>query len=404
MLAFGTGTSTASSAADAARAAVRQACEAAGAPPKVVVVFSAAGSDRSAIDAVLHDELGDLPIVGGTAGGAIFAHDTCSQTGATVIALGGDDLEVAVESVPLDVLAIVPAAENIRRAADDAARRGLNHYTCLVFAPGWEVDGDALVAAVRKGAGERAQLAGCLAGDDLQRNEPLVFAEGKLRSDRVVIAGLFTRNAVGIAARHGWRPIGPARTITRIDGADLFELDGKPALDVWLADAQHFGPQSSAGKRGLELHLNQYPIGLVDAALGRKRRSSEELDDGRELLARAAYLIRDDGSIRLSAAVGEGRIVRVMHAARDDLLNASDDAATAARAAAGRGVAGALVLSCSGRLLTLGDRFGEEPAGIAKRVAAPIAGACVYGEIARNIRDADAFFNTTAVVVAFGTR
>ena len=37
----------------------------------------------------------------------------------------------------------------------------------------------------------------------------------------------------------------------------------------------------------------------------------------------------------------------------------------------------------------------------AERIDAPIGGACVFGEIARNVRDTDAFFNTTAVVVAF---
>jgi hypothetical protein len=64
-------------------------------------------------------------------------------------------------------------------------------------------------------------------------------------------------------------------------------------------------------------------------------------------------------------------------------------------------VSGALVLACSGRLGALGDSFAEEPKEIRAHVGAPIGGACVFGEIARNLRDVDAFFNTTAVVIAF---
>ena len=59
------------------------------------------------------------------------------------------------------------------------------------------------------------------------------------------------------------------------------------------------------------------------------------------------------------------------------------------------------MLACSGRLAALGETFAEEPAGIRSELDAPIGGACVFGEIARNVRDVDAFFNTTAVVVAF---
>ena len=63
----------------------------------------------------------------------------------------------------------MPAAQEIARAADDAARRGFVHSTSLVFAPGIFVDGEALVAAVRKGAGARARFAGGLTGDELRQ-------------------------------------------------------------------------------------------------------------------------------------------------------------------------------------------------------------------------------------------
>jgi hypothetical protein len=355
----------------------------------------------------LEAELGDIPIVGGTSGACVFGPERIAARGVSVVLLGGDDIEVAYRAAACtspSCLEAVPAAEEIARLADDAAARGLTHFACLVFAPGIFVDGEALVTAVRKGAGARAQLAGGLTGDDLTMDRPKVLVDGELRSDRVVIAGLFTRRAIGIAARHGWRAVGPVRTVTRTDGIWLCELDGKPALDVWLADATRAGADPPADRKDLALYLaNHYEIGITGTTSSRPppRGHFGEGGDTRELVARAPFAIRADGALQLSAAIAEGTHVCVLHATRNDLLRASTEAATAAVLRAGNPVAGALVLACSGRLAALGDSFGEEPARIRARIAAPIGGACVFGEIARNVRDADAFFNTTAVVVAF---
>jgi hypothetical protein len=176
------------------------------------------------------------------------------------------------------------------------------------------------------------------------------------------------------------------------------------ALDVWLADATRAGADPPADRKDLALYLaNHYEIGITGTTSSRPppRGHFGEGGDTSELVARAPFAIRADGALQLSAAIAEGTHVCVLHATRNDLLRASTEAATAAVLRAGNPVAGALVLACSGRLAALGDSFGEEPARIRERIAAPIGGACVFGEIARNVRDADAFFNTTAVVVAF---
>jgi hypothetical protein len=267
-----------------------------------------------------------------------------------------------------------------------------------VFAPGISadgqtVDGEALVAAVRKGAGARAQLAGALTGDDLTFDRPRVFFGDELRDDCVVVTGLFTNTPVGIAARHGWAAVGPTRTVTRADGIHLCELDGRAALDVWLEDARRAGATPPLDKKDLALYLaNHYEIGVAH---------EHATDDKRELVARAPFGFRADGAIELSASIPDGTHVRVLHASRGDLLRASSEAATSAVLRAGSPVSGALVLACTGRLAALGDAFAQEPAGIRLALGAPIGGACVFGEIARNVRDTDAFFNTTAVVVAF---
>jgi len=408
---FGSGMSTAASAVVAAQEAARQArVPLQTETPELAIVFASVSyPDVGAVPATLSAELGNIPIVGGTAGACVFSSEQVAPRGVSVVLLGGAGIAVAshaAERVSPDVVEAVPAAERIAQAADEAAARGFPHYACLVFAPGIFTDGEALVAAVRKGAGARAQLAGGLTGDDLTMDRAKVIASGELRSDRIVLTGLFTERPIGIAARHGWMPVGPQRTVTRTEGIHLCDLDRRPALDVWLEDARRAGAKPPTDRKDLALYLaNHYEIGIAGAPQrnGKHRKVSKTPpeEDGPELVARAPFAIRADGAIQMSGSIAEGTHVRMMHASRQDLLRASSQAASAAMMNAGGPLAGALVLACSGRLAALGNGFAEEPARIRQRLAAPIGGACVFGEIARNVRDADAFFNTTAVVVAF---
>ena len=387
----------------AAREAATQALAALqGKTPKLAIVFaSVTYPDVEAAARTVRSVVGDAQIVGGTSGACVFGDDRVAPLGVSVVLLGGDGLEVESRTALLGspmFTETVPAAERIARSAGVAAARGLGHFACLVFAPGISVDGEALVAAVRKGAGAHAQLAGGLTGDDFTRDRPKVFFGDELRDDCVVITGLFTRTPIGIAARHGWGAVGPVRMVTRTEGMHLVELDGRPALEVWLEDARRAGALPPTDRKDIALYLaNHYEIGIADASAPRIAIGG----DVPELVARAPFAIRADGGILLSASIAEGTHIRVMHATRGDLLRASGEAAASAVLRAGSPVAGALVLACSARLAALGDAFAQEPAEIRRRLGAPMGGACVFGEIARNVRDVDAFFNTTAVVVAF---
>jgi hypothetical protein len=402
MITFGSGMSAAATATLAAREAATQALTTLGGQtPKLAIVFASVSyPDVDEVGRTVRAVIGDAQIIGGTSGACVFATDVAPR-GVSVVLLGGAGIEVESHTAPIGpptFVEAVPAAENVARSASRAALRGLNHFACIVFAPSVLVDGVALVAAVRKGAGAHAQLAGALTGDDLTFDRPKVLFGDELRDDCIIVTGLFTERPVGVAARHGWAGVGPVRTVTRADGVYLLELDGQPALDVWLDDARAAGATPPDDPKNLALYLaNHYVLGLADDSVPR----IAIVDDKRELVARAPFAIREDRAIQMSASISEGTHVRVLHASRADLLRASCEAATTSVERAGGRVAGALVLACSGRLAVLGDTFGEEPAAIRHAINAPIGGACVFGEIARNVRDADAFFNTTAVIVAF---
>ncbi len=396
MLIFGSGLGTSTTAKDAAFQAATSARRAfSGRAPKLALVFASLDyADAGDVPSVVRDVVGDIPIIGGSSGAGLIGPEEIATLGVSVVLLGGDDLEVAFEAVPLGsptLVDVVPAAQRIAKVAEEAAGRGFGHHTCLVFAPGVVVDGDSLTAAVRKGVGAHTQLAGGLTGDELTFDRAKVFSRGELRDDHVLLAGLFTRKPVGIAARHGWRPVGPTRTVTRADGRVLFELDGRPALDVWMEDARRAGATLPDSRKDLTVYLaTYYELGILDASRN---------EDAGGLVARAPWRIERDGSITLSSSIGEGSRVSVIHAGPNDLLRAASNAAAEASLRTGGPVGGALVIACSGRKIGLGTDFAREHALVRGRVGAPIGGVCAYGEIAKGARDVDAFFNMTLVVV-----
>jgi hypothetical protein len=400
MIAFGSATSDAPSGVDAAKdAASRARLALRGVLPALAIVsVSAAYDDLDEIPRVLAAQLGnDVPIVGGTAAGAVIGTGKVASRGVSVVLVGGAGIAVATVSTAIasrDLVELVPAAQELAHSAEAAARAGYGEFACLVFAPGPFVDGEALVAGLRKGAGARVVLAGGITGDELAFDRARVFADGRLCNDRIVLAGLFTKRPIGIAARHGWHPVGPPHVVTRCEGPLLLTLDGRPALDVWLDDIRAAGgaPPPVGAPELLRFLYSRWVLGIALTS-GRDLATSE-------FVVRAPFELGDDG-VRMSASIAEGATVRLMNASAQELLDASKSAATYARETAGGKVVGGIVLACSSRIAALGDQFPVETSSIETALGAPIGGFCVYGEVARTRSEVDAFFNTTTVVVAF---
>jgi len=392
MIRFGAAISTSSGATEAAREAAAIARERLGdARVAMALVFASASyGDVCAVPRAVEPELAGAPLLGGTAAGAMFDEHGVARRGVLVALVGGDGVRATVTSAAAnspELLEAIPAAAGVLAEADAAARAGFEEALCLAFAPGVRVDGDAFVAAVRKGTAARMQLAGGLTGDDFTMDRTRVFVGGEAHADRLVLAGLFTRTRVGVAARHGLQLVGPSRRVTAADGPWMLTLDGRPAFDVWAEDARAAGGTPPADLQERKLYLaNNFPLGMEVTSL-------------LEPVVRVPMEVRGDGAARVGI-VGEGARVQVMRAAAPGMLGASHAAADLARNRLGARAGGAFVFACCGRLAVLGERFGEEPRAVSRALEAPVAGVCVYGEIARAHREVDAFHNHTAVVVA----
>lgn len=234
----------------------------------------------------------------------------------------------------------------------------------LVFSDGLCVNGSELVRGFRSQLPPGVELTGGLAGDGERFQRTLVFADAPASERTLVAVGFYgSRLAVGYGSVGGWDTFGPERLITRSVGNVLFDLDGKPALELY--------------KRYLGEHAAGLPAtGLLFPLLLRSE------DDG---VVRTILGVNEaEQSMTFAGDMPEGCHARLMKANFDRLVDGAVAAAEVSlHGQGGRAAQFALLISCVGRKLVLKQRIDEEVLGIRQILGnqLPFAGFYSYGEI-----------------------
>lgn len=237
----------------------------------------------------------------------------------------------------------------------------------MVFGPGVAINGSDLVEGIASRIGRKLPITGGLAGDGgaFQRTFTL-GAEGV--SDHAIVAVGLAGDALQFAhgSFGGWEAFGPARKVTRSVGNVLYELDGEPALDVYkryLGDYAKDLPASGLLFPFAMLGEDHDALGLIRTILG--------IDEAA-------------GSLTLAGAIDPNGYLRLMHASTDRLVNGAEAAAeAAAEMQKNSGDSLAILVSCVGRKLVMGDRVDEEVEAVGEVFGqgATLTGFYSYGEI-----------------------
>lgn len=241
----------------------------------------------------------------------------------------------------------------------------------LVFGTGVAINGSALVTGLQAGLAPGVSISGGLAADAGAFRQTWTWGPQGVADDQIVAVGLYGQNLrLSYGSFAGWEPFGPARKVTRCAENILYELDGERALDVY--------------KRYLGEYARDLPgSGLLFPfeMLGKDR---DKAGIFRTILA----VDEDQGALTLAGDIDASGYLKLMHSSTDKLIEGAETAARAVRAGAGAGGAGgdalAILVSCVGRKLVMGDRVDEEVEAVASTLAGPttISGFYSNGEIA----------------------
>ena len=333
----------------------------------LVLLFASAEYDVPRLYRAAVAAAAPAAVVGCTSSGG-FTHDEQVPNGCVAGFLRADESSVGISHLARNDGDVAGSA---RRAAEQARERAGDrhpHSVLLLLTDGLTPDQREIARGAYEVTTALVSFVGGVAGDDLKWEETFTFGDGRVLSNGILAVWINSVRPMGVSVDHGWRPAGKPMLVTRAEGTIVYELDGTPALDAYLAEQ---GDKLAGADPAFFHQVMESPVGLSNA---RGRYDVRQLH---------AYL-PDGGGINLNVGVPEQSILQVMSTDQDALIEGAHRAAQdAVRALTGTPRL-VLVFSCGSRVPLLGDRIRDEVVAISSVLdGAPVCGFYTYGEFAR---------------------
>lgn len=355
-----------------------------GETPHACWLFCEPGSGMEDLVAGVVDSTGSEKLVGCTTDGEISSSGFSTRS-AVLAGIASQDIRFEVAS-----------ASGLKANSESAGRRLASQLPSTaghvqLLSDGLTGNGCAILRGMHSVFSPRVAISGGTAGDARKFRQTWQFLGKKVMSDSAVAISFSGNFKVGTGVRSGWFPAGVPKKVTRASGNVIYELDGKPALQIYRQYLRGLASQLPAV--GV-----QFPFGLVD----------EKLKLGEDPVLRAPMTVNEaDGSVSFAGEIPQGStIVLTTGGSKANLLDASAEAARKAVDDMQGTPAMIFFYSCMARKILLGMRTGEETERICGAVGrgTPIIGFYTYGEYCPSVGGTECtLHNETATVTVVGT-
>jgi hypothetical protein len=300
----------------AGREAAEQALKEAGVDkPDFVFMFASIGYDQQSLLRAVRETTGGAPLTGCSAEGTIAAEDADESNFSVVVtAISSDELQwtngIASGLRANSRAAGQQVAQNLQSDFSSAA------IGLFVFPDALAVNFDNFVSGLEGylSPDRFLPLWGGAAGDNFARRQTYQYYDDEVVSDGVAYALLSGEAQAAWAISHGCIPIGGERKVTRCQGNIIYEIDGKPILEV----IKEYIPDP-------DLVANWYRYALTLALCFK----APEYFEGEEYIVQGIPRINeDDGSITIQTEVSEGMSVWFSSRDKEKLATGLDRMAT----------------------------------------------------------------------------
>ena len=236
----------------------------------------------------------------------------------------------------------------------------------FIVSDGTNVNGSELVRGIYDILDKKVVVTGGLAGDGADFKTTFVGVDSAPATNMIAAVGFYgTSLKIGYGSVGGWDAFGPKRTITKARGNVLYELDGSPALDLYkkyLGDDAENLPSSAL----------LFPLSIHPA------------DDEKHNIVRTVVGVDEaEKTMTFAGDIPEGYVAQLMRGDFDNLMEGAAQAAHLADFTKDGKNSLAILVSCIGRKLLLGQRISDETEAVAdifERLV-PTIGFYSYGEI-----------------------
>ncbi len=382
---------------NAAEKAVQHAREKLGtAPVTLSFVYSSPVYELEEVVDVVRTSTANAPLIGATSAGE-FTEEGVERGSVAVGLLASDDIK-AFTSLARGVGGDPESA--MREVVADLPRKveSYPYLNVILLVDGLSGVGEEVTLLALYLFGRELKIVGGMAGDDFRMERTCIFVGDEVCSDAVGVCLLASKKPMFTGVKHGHVPLSRPLRATRARGNVLYEVNNRPAWEVWKEETAE-----AARKRGIEVtelrssaevarFLTNYPLGLATENEG-------------EYKIRWPAGMNEDGSLNFTCGIAEGAVFRIMDGSNlEAQTRTMEEAALIAMhnaAAAGyHHFAGALIFDCAVRQLMLGERFGESVSRVRHVLPdVPILGWETYGEIRLEPGQFSGFHNTTSVVL-----
>jgi hypothetical protein len=228
---------------------------------------------------------------------------------------------------------------------------------------------------------KKVSVSGGLAGDGSQFKDTWILVNDEIKNHCALAVGLSGDNLlISSSSKGGWDIFGPERLITRSIDNIVYEIDGKPALDLYK---EYLGDKA----KDLPASGLLFPIQIRSNATDEKR-----------LVRTILGIDEKEKSLTFAGSVPQGYLTQLMRANFDRVIDGASDAAEVIKNHLQAALQTTqpvqndptfcLAVSCIGRRLVLGARSEEEVEVLMSSLGphTAISGFYSYGELAPSLQ------------------
>lgn len=249
------------------------------------------------------------------------------------------------------------------------------HSSAIISSSGILTDGQALVEGVLSKTGDKLVMFGGLAGDDALFEKTFVFTERAISDDGGLVL-VFDQDKIELSGMtsSGWISLGAEFTINRSEGNTVFEINGLPALDMYM--------------NYLNVKEDDLPgIGIEYPFMVKK-------SDGSSVLRAVTGIDKEQRSLIFAGTVSQGSTVffstspgfEIMENTREKIISYHNENERADLM---------LLFSCIARHIALGPLISTEIKLASIKWRKPLIGFFTYGEVGNNENGNCSFYNQT---------
>ncbi|MCD4843457.1 MAG: FIST C-terminal domain-containing protein [Methanosarcinales archaeon] len=275
---------------------------------------------------------------------------------------------------------------------------GYPYLTAILHIDGLSGVGEEITLLASYLLSNEIKIVGGMAGDDFKMEKTFVFCDDDISTNAVCVCLLASKKPLFTGIKHGHKPLSKSLKVTRAQGNILYEINDRPAWEVWKEETA-----VAALKKGIDVEQLIDPQQIAQFFTKFILGLATDKKDAYKI--RWPVSINNDGSFNFACGIAQGAVFHIMDGSDlEDHINAPKEAVRMARrfahSAGYEEYAGILVFDCAVRQLMLQDRFCEGIDQIKKTLPdVPILGWETYGEIRMESGQFSGFHNTTSVIL-----